>query len=90
MSANATDYQYAGLMSVYVNEKPQLLKRALNSVLNQDYPPTEFVLVKDGNLTEALESVIHDEHQLFERANIRFVELKIRKTSGLDVRLTRD
>lgn len=83
MIASMTDYQYAGLMSVYVNEKPQLLKRALKSVLNQDYPPAEFVLVKDGKLTEELESVIHEEHQLFERANIRFVELKNPTNLGL-------
>lgn len=83
MIENGNDYQYAGLMSVYVNESPQLLKRALNSVLKQNYPPAEFILVKDGQLTEKLESVIRGEHQLFERADIHFIELKNSKNLGL-------
>lgn len=83
MIENGNDYQYAGLMSVYVNESPQLLKRALNSVLKQNYPPADFILVKDGQLTEELESVIRDEHQLFERADIHFIELKNSKNLGL-------
>ena len=83
MIENGNDYQYSGLMSVYVNESPQLLKRALNSVLKQNYPPADFILVKDGQLTEELESVIRDEHQLFERADIHFIELKNSKNLGL-------
>lgn len=83
MIESGNDYQYTGLMSVYVNESPQLLKRALNSVLKQNYPPADFILVKDGQLTEELESVIRDEHQLFERADIHFIELKNSKNLGL-------
>ena len=47
-------------MSVYVREKAEYLREALASVFNQTLVPTEVVLVKDGPLTDELESVIRD------------------------------
>lgn len=49
---------YSVLMSVYKKELPQNLKEAINSILKQSLPPTEIVVVKDGELTEELEIVI--------------------------------
>ena len=50
--------QYSVLMSVYVKEKPEYFRAALDSMLRQTLPPTEVVLVCDGPLTEALDEVI--------------------------------
>ena len=46
-------------MSVYSKEKPEYLKLALNSMLNQTIKPNEIVIVKDGTLTKELKQVIN-------------------------------
>lgn len=46
------------LMSVYKKEKPEYLKAALESILNQTLQPDEIVVIKDGPLTEELERVL--------------------------------
>lgn len=48
------------LMSVYYKEKPEYLKLALDSVLNQTFLATEIVLIKDGPLTKELDEVIEE------------------------------
>lgn len=48
------------LMSVYYKEKPDYLIACLDSMLNQTYLPDEIVLVKDGPLTDELDSVIEN------------------------------
>lgn len=48
------------LMSVYYKEKPDYLIACLDSMLNQTYLPDEIVLVKDGPLTDELDSVIEE------------------------------
>jgi len=45
-------------MSCYVKDEPRFLKEALDSVISQDFLPTELVLVCDGVLTEYLNEVI--------------------------------
>lgn len=52
--------QFSVLMPVYAREKAEYLREALNSVFNQTLVPTEVVLIKDGPLTEPLETVIRD------------------------------
>lgn len=47
------------LMSVYVKEKPEYIKAALESVVNQTYPVSEIVLIEDGPLTDTLYDVIN-------------------------------
>jgi glycosyltransferase involved in cell wall biosynthesis len=49
---------YSVLISVYDRERPIYLKLALDSVLNQTYPPSEVILVKDGPLTIELEDIL--------------------------------
>lgn len=51
---------YSVLMSVYEKEKPEYLKAAIDSILNQTHQTNDFVLVCDGPLGEGLEDVIAD------------------------------
>lgn len=46
------------LLSVYYKENVHHLSQALDSILHQSVPPTEVILVKDGPLTEELETVL--------------------------------
>lgn len=46
------------LLSVYYKENVHHLSQALDSILHQSVPPTEIILVKDGPLTEELETVL--------------------------------
>lgn len=50
---------YSVLMSVYYKEKPEYLRQAIESMLEQTLPPAEFVVVCDGPLTDALDAVLH-------------------------------
>ena len=50
--------RYSVLMSVYNKENPEYFRAALNSIFHQTVPPTEVVLVCDGPLTAALDTVI--------------------------------
>lgn len=45
---------YSVLMSVYDKELPENLNESLESMLMQSYPPSDFVLVCDGKLTNEL------------------------------------
>lgn len=47
-------------MSVYYKEKPEYLKLALDSVLEQIVTAAEIVLIKDGPLTKELDEVIEE------------------------------
>ena len=46
------------LMSVYIKEKPEYFKAAMDSVLAQTYPVSEVMLIQDGPLTEELYELI--------------------------------
>lgn len=48
------------LMSIYVKEKPEYLKAAMDSVLAQTYPIDEIMLIEDGPLTDELYELIND------------------------------
>lgn len=50
--------KYSVLMSVYYKEHPDFLIESINSMLNQTIKPDEIVLVKDGQLTDALNEAI--------------------------------
>ncbi|MCR5430703.1 MAG: glycosyltransferase [Eubacterium sp.] len=56
---------YSVLMSVYKKEKPEYLKTAIDSMLEQSVATNDFVLVCDGPLTDSLDEVISN----FERSN---------------------
>jgi glycosyltransferase involved in cell wall biosynthesis len=50
--------EYSVLMSVYDQELPENLNQSLESMLKQSYPPSDFVLVCDGKLTNALDVIV--------------------------------
>ncbi len=50
--------EYSVLMAVYAKESPAYFQIAIDSMLQQTVPPTQFVLVCDGPLTPALDAVI--------------------------------
>ena len=52
--------KYSVLMSIYYKEKPQYLKLAIQSMLDQTVAPDEFIIVKDGPLTDELDAIIND------------------------------
>lgn len=49
---------FSVLLSVYYRESPLYLSKCLNSLLSQNLPPTEIILVLDGKLTPELNAVI--------------------------------
>jgi len=50
--------KFSVLMSLYIKENPQYLKATFDSLLVQTRKPDEIVLVKDGLLTDELNSVV--------------------------------
>lgn len=52
--------KYSVLMSLYIKEKPEYLRSAIQSMINQTHAPDEIVIVKDGVITKELESVLDD------------------------------
>lgn len=55
-----TNDSFSVLLSTYEGDDPEGLERALNSVVNQTVRPDEIVVVADGPITEALESVLDE------------------------------
>ncbi|MHA7129380.1 glycosyltransferase [Algoriphagus namhaensis] len=49
---------FSVLISVYIREKPENLRLAFQSLVDQTLPAAEVILVKDGPLTEELENAI--------------------------------
>lgn len=50
--------EYSVLMSVYDKEEPEYFRQSVESMLDQTYPPGDFVLVCDGKLTPELDEII--------------------------------
>lgn len=58
--------KYSVLMSLYKKEKPEYLRLAIDSMLNQTIKPDELVVVEDGPLTDELYEVL-DEYPMLHR-----------------------
>ena len=52
--------KYSVLMSLYAKEKPEYLRLAFDSMINQTVSPDEIVIVEDGPLTKELDIVIEE------------------------------
>lgn len=75
---------YSVLMSLYIKEKPEYLRLAIDSMLNQTVKPDEIVIVEDGPLTEPLYAVL-DEYKAKYPQIVRTV--KNEKNLGLGLAL---
>ncbi|MDR0998350.1 MAG: glycosyltransferase, partial [Treponema sp.] len=56
--SHAAANAYSVLMAVYAGEQPQFFRESVSSMLSQDIPPLEFVLVCDGPLTPDLDALL--------------------------------
>lgn len=81
---DGVENSYSVLMSVYVKEKAEYLKQAMDSIWNQTIPTDDFVLVCDGPLNTELDAVI-DEMQAVHPDTLHVVRLE--KNAGLGVAL---
>lgn len=72
--------KYSVLMSLYVKEKPEYLRLAIDSMLNQTVTPDEIVIVEDGPLNDSLYSVL-DEY------NDKITRVRNEKNIGLGLAL---
>ena len=71
---------YSVLMSVYHKEKPEHLRRAIESIQVQTVPTNDFVLVCDGSLNPELDAVIAAKQQeMGETLNV----VRLAKNGGL-------
>ncbi|MBR5416384.1 MAG: glycosyltransferase [Thermoguttaceae bacterium] len=76
---------YSVLMSVYVREKPEHLRTALESIWNQTVKTDDFVLVCDGPLTAGLDAVIEQA----EKEHPELSVVRLEKNLGLGKALNR-
>jgi len=77
--------KYSVLMSLYKKEKPEYLRLAIDSMLNQTVKPDEIVIVEDGPLTDELYAVL-DEYgeQLHRVKNEKNIGLGLALNNGLN------
>ena len=54
--------KYSVLMALYIKEKPEYLRLAIQSMVDQTVQPDEIIIVKDGQITDELQIVL-DEYQ---------------------------
>lgn len=80
------ELKYSVLMSVYYKEKPEFLDYSINCMLNQTIKPNEFVIVKDGPLTNELDNVIEKYEKLHKDI---FKIISLEKNIGLGLALNR-
>lgn len=76
---------FSVLMSLYYKERPEYLRKCLDSLFHQTAMPNEIVIVKDGPLTNELETVLDE----FERKNPQmFTFVSLPKNCGLGIALS--
>ena len=79
--------KFSVLISVYAKEKPEFLKKALQSIYNQSLKPNEIVLVKDGVLGDKLNHVIDLEMTQYLNTDTHFICIQLDKNMGLGTAL---
>jgi len=77
---------FSVLIAVYQNDNPAHFKSALRSVINQTYPPSEIVLVVDGEIPNSLCKLINEFRS--NHSDI-FHIVKLRSNQGLGAALQR-
>ena len=76
---DSAEIRYSVLMSVYVKEKAEYLKTAMDSIWDQTMPTDDFVLVCDGPLNDELDLVIAE----MEKAHPALHVVHLEKNGGL-------
>lgn len=76
---------FSVLMSLYYKEKPEYLRECLNSLLNQTVKADEWVIVKDGPLTNELEDVLKEYDEKYPNL-IKYVIFEKNQGLGLALR----
>lgn len=71
---------YSVLMSVYKNDKPDYLRLAIDSMLNQSFAPEQFVIVEDGPISDELKTVINDYYENYPEL---FTIVSLKENGGL-------
>lgn len=71
-------------MSLYIKEKPEYFCQCMDSVLNQTVLPDQIVIVKDGPLTDELETALN--HYVNENINL-YTIVPLKKNVGLGLAL---
>lgn len=79
------DHQYSVLMSVYKKEKPEFLRKSIESMMHQTVVPEDFVIVCDGPLTEDLDQILSD---VKERYGKLFQIIRLPQNRGLGAALS--
>lgn len=72
--------EYSVLMSVYYKDNPEWLKKAIDSMLNQTKTTNDFVIIKDGELTEELNNTIVNYQKEYPHI---FHVIELKKNMGL-------
>lgn len=80
---SAEQRKYSVLMSLYKKEKPEYLRLAIDSMLNQTVAPDEIVLVEDGPLTDELYTVLNEYSMLHRIKNETNLGLGLALNAGL-------
>ena len=75
---------YSILLPVYIKDKPEYLVLSIESMLNQTVKSNDFIIVKDGPVTEELDAVI-DKYASNSNNHINVVALE--QNSGLGAAL---
>lgn len=80
--------KYSVLMSVYVKENPEFLRLSIESMFNQTLKMDQFVIVKDGPLTNELELVLDEYCKAYpEIMTIVPIEKNVGLAKALDIGL---
>lgn len=66
---------FSVLMSVYYKEKPKYIRECFDSLLNQTVKASQWVIVKDGPLTNDLENILNEYDEKYPNM-IKFVSMK--------------
>lgn len=78
-----SNLNYSILSSVYFKEKPEFLEQSIVSMLEQTKPTDDYVIVRDGPLTDELDAVLKKYRE--SNSNIKIISLE--KNSGLGAAL---
>jgi glycosyltransferase involved in cell wall biosynthesis len=71
-----TDFSVSVLMSLYFKEKPQYLREALDSLLQQTDPPQEIVIICEGDLSAELSSILQEYKGKFPPGTFKAIQSK--------------